>query len=67
MGQGITREIVGFSITLMEFLAFINIGCALLTCSLWFTKPLAIKTPYIKKPDSIEQLVAVMQIGRAHV
>lgn len=60
VGQGITRKIAGLPITLLEFHAFVNIGCSLLTFSLWFTKPLAIKTPYIKNPAQIEQLVAVM-------
>ena len=60
VGQGICRKVAALPISLLEFHAYVNIGCAALTYSLWFTKPLAIKTPIIVDPGPIEQLVAVM-------
>lgn len=63
VGQVICRKVAGLPISLLEFHAFVNIGCALLTNSLWFTKPLAIKTPSkVNRPD-IEQVVAVMLLN----
>ena len=57
---GLTRKFAGLPIRLLEYHAFVNIGCAIATYILWFKKPLAIKTPTIESPANKEQLIAAM-------
>lgn len=57
----VQRKIANLPICLLEFHTLVNIGCWLITYSLWFSKPLNIKAPVvIAASGDMEQLLAVL-------
>ena len=55
--QVIQRKVEGLSLSLLEFHALVNIGCAQVTYLCWFGKPLGVRTNSMGDAEGFEELL----------
>ncbi|KAI9697786.1 MAG: hypothetical protein M1836_004462 [Candelina mexicana] len=61
VAEVIARKAAGYPITLLELHTLVNILCALLLYSFWFSKPLGIEDPTVVDSPPLQELLASLK------